>query len=103
LLSCPLLSNAASTSGSAGISHGKLAWELKQRQNNNHNTKAMIDVIVQYRQTPAAAHYARMASRGALVKAKLHGIRAAAFRIPVTALARLEAILTFFTSRWIAP
>src|SRR5277367_2320993 len=50
-----------------------------------------IRVIVQYKQVPTAAHYATMQSRGGLLHAKLHMIKGAAFTIPVSALALLEA------------
>lgn len=52
--------------------------------------KKLIDVIVQYRVVPRAEHYSRMTSRGATVRAKLHVIRAAAFRLPPSAIAQLE-------------
>src|SRR5271165_5858702 len=72
--------------GATNRVHAKLAADLHSR-----NSNAMIDVIVQFRQKPQASHYSRMSARGAFVKTKLHGIRAAAFRIPVSALPALEA------------
>ncbi len=50
-----------------------------------------VRVIVQYKQVPTAAHYAKMQSRGGLLHAKLHMIKGAAFTIPVSALPALEA------------
>ena len=50
-----------------------------------------VKVIVQYRQVPTAAHYATMQGRGGRLHAKLHMIKGAAFTIPVSALAALEA------------
>ena len=50
-----------------------------------------VRVIVQYRQMPTSAHYATMKGRGGLLSAKLHMIKGAAFTIPVSALAALEA------------
>jgi len=50
-----------------------------------------VRVIVQYKQVPTAAHYAKMQSRGGSLHAKLHMIKGAAFTIPVSALAALEA------------
>jgi len=47
-------------------------------------------VIGQFNVTPRAEHYSRMASRGAFVKTKLHSIHAAAFRLPASAIAKLE-------------
>ena len=46
---------------------------------------------MQFKVTPTAKHYQTMTARGARVKTKLHGIKAAAFNIPVSALAKLEA------------
>ena len=64
---------------------GKFARDINRR-----NPNAMVDVIVQFKVTPRAAHYQRMSDRGAALKTKLHSINAAAFRIPVSALAALE-------------
>src|SRR3974390_515171 len=50
-----------------------------------------LRVIVQYRQVPTSAHYAAMQGRGAHLHARLHLIKGAAFTIPVSALAALEA------------
>src|ERR1700722_16348754 len=50
-----------------------------------------IDVIVQFSVVPTSEHYQRMADRGAVVKTRLHGIRAAAFRLPASAIAKLES------------
>src|ERR1700722_15787207 len=50
-----------------------------------------VKVIVQYKQVPTAAHYATMQGRGGRLHSKLHLIKGAAFTIPVSALAALEA------------
>jgi serine protease AprX len=50
-----------------------------------------VKVIVQYKQVPTASHYATMQGRGGRLNAKLHFIKSAAFTIPVSALAALEA------------
>lgn len=50
-----------------------------------------VRVIVQYKQVPTAAHYAKMQSRGGHLHTKLHMIKGAAFTIPVSALPALEA------------
>src|ERR1017187_7923492 len=50
-----------------------------------------VKVIVQYKQVPTAAHYATMQGRGGRLHSKLHMIKSAAFTIPVSALAALEA------------
>src|SRR5579872_2374117 len=64
---------------------GKVAHDIDRRHPNS-----MIDVIVQFRVTPRAEHYSRMSARGATVKNRLHSIKAASFRLPVSALAKLE-------------
>src|ERR1039458_8947031 len=69
----------------AGIAHGKIARDI-DRSHPNHR----VDVIVQFKVTPTAKHYQRMAARGGRVKTRLHGIKAAAFNVPVSALAQLE-------------
>jgi serine protease AprX len=68
-----------------GYSSGKIARDIQRS-----NSKALIDVIVQFKVTPRTEHYLRMSQRGAVVKTKLHGIRAAAFRIPAFRIAELE-------------
>src|SRR5579863_5697253 len=67
------------------ITHGKIARDI-DRSHPSHR----MDVIVQFKMTPTAKHYQRMTARGAMVKSKLHGIKAAAFNIPVSALAEME-------------
>jgi serine protease AprX len=68
-----------------GTTHGKIARDIDRSHPNDR-----MDVIVQFNVTPSAKHYQRMAARGATVKTRLHGIKAAAFNIPVAALAQLE-------------
>ena len=65
---------------------GKFARDI-----DRHNANAMVDVIVQFKVTPSAQHYQRMSARGVMLKTKLHSIKAASFRIPVSALAKLES------------
>ena len=69
-----------------GTTHGKIARDIDRSHPNNR-----VDVIVQYKVTPTAKHYRTMTARGARVRTKLHGIKAAAFNLPVSALAKLEA------------
>src|SRR5579863_2946165 len=64
---------------------GKIAKDIDRRHPHD-----LVDVIVQITVTPTAAHYQRVAARGATVKTRLHTIKAAAFRLPVSALAKLE-------------
>jgi len=68
-----------------GMNHGKIARDIDRSHPNNR-----VDVIVQFKMTPTAKHYQRMTARGARVKTRLHGINAAAFNLPVSALAKLE-------------
>src|ERR1035437_1107795 len=73
---------------------GRIASELsgllaKARQGSAKGQT--VKVIVQYRQVPTAAHYATMQGRGGRLQSKLHMIKGAAFTIPVSALAALEA------------
>ena len=70
-----------------GVAHraGKVAKDIDRRR-----PTAMVNVIVQFKVTPRAMHYRRMSGRGAILKTRLHGIKAAAFRLPVSALAKLE-------------
>jgi len=65
--------------------HAKLARDLHYNKPDQ-----LINVIVQFRVTPRAEHYARMANRGAQVRTKLHSIHAAAFQLPASAIAELE-------------
>ena len=81
------------SSNQAG-NHGRIASELAGLLAKAHHGTAQgqtVKVIVQYRQVPTAAHYATMRGRGAKLQAKLHSIKGAAFTIPVSALAALEA------------
>src|SRR6266567_4826440 len=71
---------------------GRIAPELsgllaKAQQGSSEG--GTVKVIVQYNQVPSTAHYATMQGRGAHLNAKLHVIKAAAFTIPVSALAAL--------------
>ena len=64
---------------------GRIAGDI-----DRHNPNAKVDVIVQFKVTPTATHYQKMAARGATLKTKLHSIKAAAFKVPVSALADME-------------
>src|ERR1022692_472909 len=70
-----------------GAAHnsGRFAWDIDRR-----NPDALIDVIVEFKVTPSSLHYRRMSARGAVLKTRLHSINAAAFRLPVSAIAKLE-------------
>src|ERR1035441_7408817 len=82
----------------AGESNGRfssrIAPELSGLLAKAHQGTAKgqtVRVIVQYKQVPTAAHYATMQGRGGRLHSKLHMIKSAAFTIPVSALAALEA------------
>jgi len=78
----------------ANGAHSRIASELSSLLAKAHQGTAKgqtVRVIVQYRQVPTAAHYTTMKNRGGSLHAKLHLIKGAAFTIPVSALAALEA------------
>jgi serine protease AprX len=64
---------------------GRFARDIDRR-----NPNALIDVIVQFKVTPSSLHYQRMSARGAVLRTRLHSINAAAFRLPASAIAKLE-------------
>jgi serine protease AprX len=78
---------------SSGFPHSKLSPELTRlvAHGNAGAAHAIVKVIVQYKQRPVAAHFAKVQNLGGRLQAKLHVIKSAAFTIPVTALAALEA------------
>src|SRR5215510_11496120 len=55
------------------------------------NPNALVDVIIQFNQTPQAKHFQMLATKGGKLKFKLSPIKGAAYRIPVRMLAFLEA------------
>src|SRR5580692_10910301 len=74
--------------------HDRIASELSDLLTKAHHGSARgqtVKVIVQYKRVPTRAHYATMHGRGGHLQAKLHMIKSAAFTIPVSALAALEA------------
>lgn len=77
----------------AGFPHSRLSSELTRVLANRNSTKAQqtVKVIVQYKARPVAAHFSRMQNLGGRLQAKLHVVNSAAFTIPVSALAALEA------------
>jgi serine protease AprX len=82
------------TAGETGRFSSRIAPELsgllaKAHQGSTHGQT--VKVIVQYKQVPTSAHYATMQNRGGRLHVKLHSIKGAAFTIPVSALAALEA------------
>src|SRR5260370_20203936 len=66
----------------------ELSGRLAKAQQGSSKDET-VKVIVQYNQVPSPANYATMQGRGAHLNAKLHGINAAAFTIPLSALSAL--------------
>lgn len=86
------MSNALA--GKAPAFSGRIAPELSSRLAQAKQGAAgsqTVKVIVQYKQTPQAAHFARMQSLGGSLHSQLHVVKAASFTIPVRALAALES------------
>ncbi len=63
----------------------KFSADLQKRAGANN----MVTVIVQYRQMPSAAHLSSLQSGGAMIKSRLHTIRAVTMRVPASMLAVL--------------
>src|SRR4051794_34947047 len=84
------LANAASAKdhGRSNIARELSGFLSKAKQGSA--TGETVKVIVQYRETPKAEHYATMKGRGAVLHSKLHMIKGAAFTIPVSLLPVLE-------------
>jgi len=86
-----MLSAAPSYAGTKALDNGsdtptrKFSTDLHQRASANQ----MVDVIVQYRQTPATSHLKAMQDGGATIKSHLHTIRGVAMRVPSSMLAVL--------------
>ncbi len=78
-----------STGGNSRI-HSELSGFLDKAHHGTAQGQT-VKVIVQYRQVPTSEHYATMRGRGGRLQSKLHMIKAAAFTIPVSTLAALEA------------
>jgi serine protease AprX len=66
---------------------GKLSADLQERAGANN----MVTVIVQYRQMPTAAHLGTLQAGGAMIKSRLHTIRAVTMRVPASMLPILES------------
>src|SRR5579863_7742674 len=85
---------AGVTGGSANPAASRVQPELHQLLAKAQQGKAgtqTVRVIVQYKQAPGPAHFAKMHGLGGKLHAKLNVIKGAAFTIPVSALAALEA------------
>src|ERR1700716_1364994 len=57
---------------------------------NSKGKDQLVKVIVQFKQTPRAEHFARMQRHGAQLHRKLSVVRAASFFIPASRLTALE-------------
>src|SRR6267378_5231475 len=77
---------AAGTSLADGKKH-KLSKDLDAVK-GGHNG-ATVDVIIQFNQTPTAAHHLKMQSKGGVLKAKLDVIKGAHYSVPVESLQNL--------------
>ena len=63
---------------------GKLSKEL-----NANATSGSVNVIVQYRNRPTDANFARVLNRGGSLRGDLRGVKAGAFHIPASSLSAL--------------
>ncbi|MFZ1158037.1 MAG: S8 family peptidase, partial [Candidatus Sulfotelmatobacter sp.] len=78
----------------SGPSASRVQPELQQLLAKAQQGKAgnqTVKVIVQYKQDPGPTHFAKMQNLGGKLHAQLHVVKGAAFTIPVSALAALEA------------
>jgi hypothetical protein len=85
----------------------KIAPEVASLSSRKNATgkDQLVKVIVQFKQTPRARHFARMQSHGAQLHRKLSVVRAASFFIPASRLSALEsnpdvAYITAPASAW---
>ena len=67
--------------------HHKLSKELEALRGGDGG--ATVDVIIQFTQTPTAAHHQKVQNRGGVLKRTLSIIKGAHYSIPVTALEAL--------------
>ena len=78
---------AAGLSFADGKKH-KLSRDLDALK-GGHNG-ATVDVIIQFNQTPTAAHHLKVQSKGGVLKAKLDVIKGAHYSVPTGSLEDLE-------------
>ena len=62
----------------------KVSADLDALKGGNHG--ATVDVIIQFNQTPTAAHHQKVQNKGGVLKTKLDFIKAAHYSVPVDAL-----------------
>src|SRR5713226_2902699 len=77
---------AAGLSFADGKKH-KLSDDLETSKGGKNG--ATVDVIIQFNQTPTAAHHQKVQNRGGALKTKLDFIKGAHYSVPVEALAAL--------------
>ncbi len=81
---------SSASSSSASRVQPELQQFLAKAQQGKAGTQT-VKVIVTYKQDPGPTHFARMQGLGGKLHAQLHVVKGAAFTIPVSALAALEA------------
>src|SRR5258708_21437067 len=64
----------------------KVSKDLDALKGANANSGATVDVIIQFNQTPTAAHHQKVQSKGGVLKTKLDFINGAHYSVPVEAL-----------------
>lgn len=74
----------AAFAGSPAFAHPKIARDLERA-----NPAATVDVIVQFRQAPTAAHHGKVTTRGGRLKTALGIVRGGHYSLPAAALASL--------------
>src|SRR6266566_2385788 len=76
---------AAGLSFADGKKH-KLSKDLDTDTLKGGHNGATVDVIIQFNQTPTAAHHQKVQSKGGVLKTKLDFIKAAHYSVPVESL-----------------
>src|SRR6266566_2057254 len=80
---------AAGLSFADGKKH-KLSKDLDTDTLKGGHNGATVDVIIQFNQTPTAAHHQKVQDKGGVLKTKLDFIKAAHYSVPVDSLSALE-------------
>lgn len=76
-----MLSAVILSAGFAFAGSPKMSKDLEGR-----NTSDLVDVIVQFRQTPTQTHFSKLQARGGLLKRQLGLVKGGSFRLPASAL-----------------
>src|SRR5437660_1499064 len=64
----------------------KVSKDLEALKGANANNGAMVDVIIQFNQTPTAVHHQEVQGKGGVLKTKMDFINGAHYSVPVGAL-----------------